>query len=315
MYHLSNVLFGGSDTENMRNLFQVYFYLAPALAVSLLVSGCFSTSSESTSDSDLQYSLREGIAVLSDLPDEMAGESYARIQTRSPFYQMARSIWIPSAWAASCSGRAVEETCETGLRTKTYADCSIGSSDYKMGGQVVLTYSNIDTCSLSATFDSVTKTYDGFKRMDPDGSSVTISSVSHRDYLEQEVGGGAELILTNGYHMLDIRGIRRTHSQNLFDLSFQSGSSIEIQNTLGRDGRVLSSGILYIRDNIKHYTITAEVSDLAYESNCCHPVGGKMTLNFEGAYKGSGSVLFRGCGDVNFKKDGQLSRLQLPSCI
>lgn len=262
--------------------------------------------------------LESGITMLQGMADDASGSSFAYQSVRqqaSPFSKLmiAQKLFLETAQAANC-GRAYSQACNVGIKSASYTGCQIGSS-FSLSGEVTLTYSN-NACNLDVG-DNVVRTYD-HTISGPRGGSIQTTSALRVDYRGTQIGGGGRLTRIDvGRWQAEILGkhkIGTRSGRNLFDVSVCTTTPVEIEGTLARSGRTVSSGVLEVHHNSAGFTAVFSVVNgqpLVWNSSCAHPISGQLSATYSGRVSGSGTITFNGCGTALLSKDGSTRTLTI----
>ncbi len=300
-----------------------------SIAVLPLAAGCGKKSAEL--DSDQAYLIADSAvsSVNGSLNDSEQANSYA-VNTH-PGFEV-----IPTAYAASCGSSrfspAIGGNCNSTAGTKTvisnFAGCTAGRSDeFIFEGQVTLTFDSNATCNtwLSGsglpTSGSLTRTTTNFARVNPNGSTVTVSSANHSNYTGAVIGGGIVTTFGATTRSLTIAGLHRVRTSSagllIFDHSVTTTSPIVASGTRLAGNRVISGGTVKVDHNRAKFSSLANLSGLTWNSSCCHPISGSVTFSLTGAETGSIQVDYASgtCGQAIVTKNGEsLGTVDLPSC-
>lgn len=284
------------------------------------LAGCRVEEASDTATSDSQTdAVESAITMIAGQADDANGSSYA-LQTKSDAWKYAlveSLIYGDSANAANCT-RAYDQACSVGIKTANFSDCSITARGFTLTGSVTLTYSN-NSCALG-TGDSVTRTYN-HTISGPRGGAIQTTSELRTDYRGTQMGGGGTLARTGASAWtLSIAGKHKIGTRNgrtLFDVSARTTTPLAITSALSRAGRTISSGAVEVNHNLARFTATYTASTaqpLVWNSQCCHPVSGRLDAVYSGSLSGAGSIVFNGCGSAELSKDGSTRTLSLGYC-
>jgi hypothetical protein len=279
----------------------------------LILSGCAKKIEEANVEVDpVEAAVETGITVVSGLADEQAGSAFAKSNKSTP--NIWRALLGEQAYAAACS-RAVFASCNAGVKQVTYDTCQVTGYPLDISGQVSLAYSDAG-CGLSNTNDSVTRTYD-ITISGPRGGSIAHDSASAADYRGSSYGGGGRLSKTASGWQIEVLGrhsVLSFRSKTLFNISARTLTPIQVSGSLSRAGRTVTSGQLEINHNIAKFTAVFTANNLQYSNNCCHPIGGSLSVNYSGSKTGSATVTFNSCGSATVDQGGQQQQIQLSYC-
>ncbi len=264
------------------------------------------------SEDSLQAALESGVTSMSGVLDDQNGSSFAMNKTLEyDPVRMITSLIIPKAFAANCS-RAVAQSCDLGVKTANYSECG---NVFELNGSVTLTYSTLG-CSMANVGENVTRTYD-YTIEGPRGGIITNSSELKAAYDGTQLSGGANLERTAVGWNLNISGKHKSFDRNgrqIFDVSVETPSTIEVTGGLSRANRQVNNGSLKIYHNIAEFSATYTANNLQWSSSCCHPVSGSLSVDYEGSVEGSATVTFNGCGTAVHEKDGLSQDMTLSYC-
>jgi hypothetical protein len=151
----------------------------------------------------------------------------------------------------------------------------------------------------------VTRTYD-YDISGPYGGVLSVTS-----------DGGGRLTKTAGGWSVEILGKHKEltfRGRKLVDLSISTPTALQVTGSLSRQSRVINSGSYQVVHNLAGFTAVYVPQNLTYESSCCHPVSGSLSVTFTGSVTGSGSVTFNGCGQASLTRNGQTQDIGLNYC-
>jgi hypothetical protein len=278
----------------------------------LLAVGCAKKVSE---DNDLAISsttaeVESGSTAVTGLLDEQAGNNYA--MTSSPQKSIFDLI-APKAFAATCM-RPTFSSCQSGIKAATYSDCEIGP--FSISGSAQLQYSQ-SGCTMNATTDTVTRTYD-LVRSGLHGGSLNTTSSAKSDYRNGSAyGGGGRLTKTPSGFSLDILGKHKAltfRGRSVYDISIRTIAPLQISGGLDRSSRNIQSGQLEINHNRAERTAVWTYNNVQFSSLCCHPVSGTIDIVWSGSKTGSAQMTFQGCGLAQVTEGGQSSQVEMSYC-
>jgi hypothetical protein len=270
------------------------------------VSETFSASVEAT------------VTSISGIMDEQSNESFAKAEPtlKEKIITGFGDLLIPNAYAESCisTGRARFAECIDGVKQVSYMDCSIGNTRFVKSGSVKLEYSN-ESCLMDELGDSVVRTFD-VTRTGPMGGFLHTFSNSHIDYRGNDIFGGSELTKTEDGYSLEIIGKNKTLQKRhrKFDISVRTISPLEIVGKLTRANRRIANGELEVNHNLAEFTALYNAQNLTWESECCYPTSGTLSVTFTGTVEGSASIAFNGCGQAQLTKDDKVHDLTFNYC-
>lgn len=229
----------------------------------------------------------------------------------------------PTFGSGSCAGTVSNKTV-----TANFSNCTGGpANEFIFNGNITLTFDSSTTCNawISGTsFPSngnVTRTSSNFIRKNPNGSTVTTTSDSHSNYLNQTISGGAKTTFTVSNRTVDILGLHKirksTAGQTIFDHSVTSIAPLVVTGSKLTGNRQINSGTIKVDHNIARYSSTANLSGITWTQNCCHPTSGSITFQIVGLGNGNLVVDFSTgtCGTANVSlNSGPTQSIQLTSC-
>ncbi len=267
----------------------------------------------------VETSVESGITALSAVADDQAGSSLASgMALRTQDY--VAKVWqqlVPEAWAATCA-RPIYEACTPAgsgsERSAVYNGCPLARGA-SLTGWAKLSYTD-GSCQIDVG-DQVNRTYD-LSISGVYGGELAISSLSQTDYRGATYGGGGllERLSANAWS-LSVLGKRKVLTylgRTRFDVSVRTTSSVGLYNTLSRSGRVIDGGQFEVNHNRAKFTATYSPQNLTYSGTCCHPISGKLLVNYAGSISGSAEVEFNGCGSATLTKDGLSRTVNLNYC-
>lgn len=285
------------------------------LVTSLLVllSACAKDDEADTAIDPVEASVEAGVTVLSGMADDQAGSSFA--MSTKPVQHPLELLLGEKAFAAAC-GRAVSQSCASGVRSVTYSSCQVSLAS-SLSGSVSLEYSD-NSCSMASNGNSVTRTYN-WTLTGPRGGTLTSSSDSMTDYSGDTYGGGGRLTKTaSGFDMevlgkhTELVGPRGTV---LYDVSVRTTSAVSIDQ-VARSGRTMNGGALEVNHNLAGFTAVFVPSNLEWSSSsCCHPTSGSMSVTYSGSRSGSATVTFGStCGTATVTSGSVTQSIVLGYC-
>ncbi len=292
--------------------------LIKSLLLSALILGlaaCDKRVEEASTVNNIEAAVESGVSAMSGIMDDQNGSTYAMKQT--PIHDPLRNLnelLFPKAYAANCA-RAVAQACNLGVKQATYDDCSGSAGLLSLDGQVTLTYSNM-ACTMANVGDNVVRTYN-YTISGPRGGVVTNSSDIKATYDGTQLSGGAKLEKTATGHEVTIFGKHKSFVRNereLYDVSIETGSPLQITGGLARGNRQVTNGSLKVYHNIAEFTAEFTANNLGWSSSCCHPVSGSLSVSYEGSITGTASITFNSCGEATHEKDGLSQELTLSYC-
>ncbi len=264
--------------------------------------------------------IEAGISSMNDIPDDVSNENLASNQNylkKSPWIKLLESVQILKAHAADCTGRAGGLTCSAGEKNYNYLNCTIPSTNQVLNGSVSLMYSDTANCTLDTNGESVTRRYD-YTRTTSWGAVVTTTDDNKVDYTGgAPYGGGGILTNVSGNFILEIDGKHKTRTtaggRSALDLSIRTTSPITM-SSLSRISRSINGGRLEIAHNIRKFTVALVPSNLNFDTTCCYPTSGSISVAISGSINATGLVEFNGCGNATLAKNGVTKNIGLYSC-
>ena len=227
-------------------------------------------------------------------------------QLKGPVWRQVYDGVVRTAYAGGCV-QALFATCTSGVRTRTFDQCSIGAAT--LDGTVTLTFSDTRSCAILAAGDSVNRTAD-FTLTGPWGGTLAVSSP----------GGGQVLTRTATGFDYSVPGMRRVLTgpagRTLFDISTRTTSPIHLTGA-SRADLVIVSGALEVSHNLAGYKVTLVPDSLTWTPSCNCAVSGKLTgtISSSGKLDGkSASVTITGCGQAEVDIDGDTESVTLDRC-
>lgn len=265
--------------------------------LSLALGACSKQASTSSDDTD-DSSNTELASSISQIGDAAFGGNSARVAAE----EAADNI------RGACSALTFG-SCTSGKRTKSFsADggdsdaCTRGKSNaFSVFGQAVLTFSRTSTCLISATGDTVTRTFNNhYIKRGTGGRSVliytgtgtvggkTIAAADLNDYSGTERSGGAVLTKGSGASgTLAITGIHRRGVNPNGKYGFWHTVYTDSANPLSfstdlSTGSITMNGTTYVAHNRAKVKIGTTLLDVRFEAACRHPVGGSTKFEYTG---------------------------------
>ena len=227
--------------------------------------------------------------------------------------------------SASCS---IDSNDGSSVRRSELTNCSVETPRFgvtlQLSGFSQLKYSST-SCLLDSVGDKVTRTYD-LQYTNSNNATAHIRSTSETfsDPITGEsvtVGGGAELTHENNGWSLNILGrnitFTRASGNKAIDLSIKTTSPIVGHGYRYDGSRVVESGTIEVYHKLAKSKVTHRIHNLQYTTQCCHPTGGSIDLDYQGTSEAwSGTITFGGCGTAQLLKAGAMNaeNLELKAC-
>jgi hypothetical protein len=226
-------------------------------------------------------------------------------ELRAPAWRRAVDSLLPSAYAAACGDTAFS-ACASGVRTRTFSDCSVGQAT--VSGSTSLTFSSSPLCVFLTTGDSVTRMAD-----------LTVTGLYGGSLVITSPGGGQMLTKTATGFEYNVPGMERVLTGSgghmLFDVSTKTTAPIEITGS-SRADLVIVSGTLEVTHHLAGYTVDLTPNNLTWNGTCNCAVSGSLSGTVTGGkHDGkSATVMITGCGEADVTIDGQTTPITLDRC-
>jgi hypothetical protein len=227
------------------------------------------------------------------------------LKRRGPLWRRAMDEVIPSAYAATCWEPMFSACNASGVRTKDFADCTLGAAT--LSGSVTLTF-NQPLCVVLAAGDAVTRTAD-FTLTGLYGGTLEVTSP----------GGGQTLTRTAAGFDYTVGGMERVltgpSGRTLFDVATRTTAPIVVTGSSRADLKVVS-GSFEIDHKVAGYKVTLTADNLAWTSACNCASSGTLTGTVTGGkHDGkSASVTITSCGEADVTIDGATVSVSLDRC-
>jgi hypothetical protein len=227
--------------------------------------------------------------------------------TRPGGWDRMLELAVPSAHAETaspCLTTARLTACSSGVRTRSFDGCGIGSAT--LFGAVTLTFSDA-TCRFPEGA-SVTRTAD-FGITGPRGAELRVSSP----------GGGQKVTRTADGATYAVLGLNRTLTsaagRKLLDLTARTTTDISVRGT-SRANRVFTGGSLQVVDQVSGRTMSLSPKDVTWTAGCPCATSGRWegTVSAAGEAERAFVVELNGCGRANVTVDGASSAIELDRC-
>lgn len=289
-------------------------------AALLMAVGCKLEKQQANSATfdDTANEMEAASSAMTAVMDDQQGESFAS-DNRSRMERMAMPILneiLPEAVASNDCARPALQACNTGVKSATYNECSLGSRGATYSGYATLSFSD-SSCQLLSSGDHVTRTYDvtftGPRKL----LNIKISSETDQNYLGETHSGGGRLTKTSSGHELEVLGRNQSVTFNgntVASQSIKTTSPIQVTGGLRRASRVVNGGELVVSRNIAKYKAKFVADNVQYSSSCCHPVSGSFDITYEGSKTGTAKLTFLGCGSAQYEKDDLKRDITLSYC-
>ncbi len=313
------------------------FVLAALATATLALTGCAPDASEQSDETESEAQVAESAASAAGAALNDSEQSASFTQSTTPFKQLGNWILAP-AYADSCGlsrfTPSIGSTSCAGYQDgktvlSTFDGCSgWRGDDFSFTGTIILTFDATTTCDewvnggSLPTSGSVTRTTEGLVRKNPNGSSVTSDSKSHTNYNGETVTGGVKTSFqADGTRSIEILGTHRVRvspkGRTVFDHSIRTASPLTVAGTLAARNRRATSGAVKVDHNLAKFTSIATMTGLEWDSTCCHPIGGEISIERSGSRSGTVTVDFASgtCGQVQVTKSGgEAETVQLSAC-
>jgi hypothetical protein len=248
---------------------------------------------------------------MSSLDESVSGESTAMFRLLpselkgSPWRRALDNV-IPSAYAATCWEPAFSTCSATGVRTKDFGGCMIGSATLE--GTVTLTFTR-PLCGVVTAGDAVTRTadltltgrYGGTLEVTSPGGGQTLTKTA--EGFEYSVGGMERVLTGPG-------------GRTLFDVATRTTAPIVVTGSSRADLKIVS-GSFEIDHKLAGYKVTLTPNNLAWTSNCnCASSGSLSGVVSGGKHDGkTASVVITGCGEADVTIDGDTESVSMDRCL
>jgi hypothetical protein len=288
--------------------------LVATLTVVILTSACAKLQ-EAQSQADVAESGQSIADVMSSI-DEASGSTNGQFAFSERAFQKAlarlspeqKSDWIwsqilPRSNALSCTSSTFSG-CSSGVVTRTYSGCMIGSATFS--GTVTLNYSQ-STCGMGSVGYYVTR-----------NPSLTVTGLRGATLTVSKSGTYGQKVAVTASNTLQFSndGINRKFSLSgvtLFDFTTTTTSPITVTGTASRSGRVINGGTLHVVNNVTGVSCDYSPSNVTYSGTSCN-------CPSSGAWSGSctdgktASLTITSCGTGVLKMGTQLTNLAFDSC-
>jgi hypothetical protein len=214
---------------------------------------------------------------------------------------------------ATCSYNSARGACSSSaVSTVNWNGCalSVGNGySVTFNGGWTNTYDAAGTCTTSQsgplpTGHSVTRTTSSFIARIPGGTTVTVDTLAHKNYLGTNIpatgvvtstSGTTRTITVNGAH----RVLRSAKGTPWFDHSLTS-TAITVTGTRATQDRTVN-GAITLYHNLAKFTATSTFNNVTWGSNtCCYPTSGSVSTTFTGTTTGTTTMTYGGCGTATF---------------
>ena len=297
------------------------------LASTLLLTGC-------GKDLEAASDLAEVGSALSDamksIDESTNGGSFALapmpVRTKSwseCLIPSAMADILPPGGGSSCLTASTLGSCSSGMRTRTFSNCTTFVGRLTHSGSITLTWRDsngavINACGNLVSGSSITRTVSRTVT-NARGGVLTVSSSGVTAYdTSVSFGEGQRLTKTaNGASVAILGMSRRANSASgarLFDLSTRTSQDLVYTGT-NRANRTLVSGTLQIFHNLANYTVTLTPTNVTWSAGCDTPTSGTFRGTLSGSQSGEIEVRFTGCGTqtVVQTKDGESAEVESTS--
>jgi hypothetical protein len=209
----------------------------------------------------------------------------------------------------NCDTNMANKSCKDGHKVALIKNCKGLENETIVNGYIALHYTS-NTCEFKNPEDSVTINYVIYGKNDETEMSLLVNTKKHKNYLQEELGGGETYTLKEDGFTFDSMG-----KNNFFQ-----APKLVISTTHDTDGPVRFakdpvSGIFSIDGTIvSHQNILGKTQKATFNQvkldppQCCHPIDGSLEVVFSGRVKGQAKVSYSAnCGEVEITINGQNS--------
>jgi hypothetical protein len=224
---------------------------------------------------------------------------------RGPLWQRAMDAVIPSAYAASCWEPTFTACDASGVRTKDFGGCTIGSAT--LAGTVTLTF-NRPLCVVLTAGDAVTRT-----------ANLTLTGAYGGTLEITSPGGGQTLTKTAAGFDYTVGGMERVLTgpggRTLFDVATRTIAPIVVTGSSRADLKIVS-GSLEVDHRLAGFKTTLTADNLAWTASCNCATSGTLSGTISGGkHDGkSAAVTLTGCGEADVTIDGETKSVELDRC-
>lgn len=271
------------------------------LATLLILSACAQNSGNLQSSSTLSAAndtTEAAVTAVSAIADSFSsGQLGASMKRQTPMERIFNQVLGIQTADAACS--KTPASCQNGSASANLS-CQTYAMDFS--GSLLLQFSDPNgqpLANCAADFvsagDSVLRTGDiSFKA--PRVSIQSLTS-SHKNYLGNDVSGGAKLTLIGSSGLsLNILGhsyiVQDINGNVVSDVSIQTPNPLSLNQT-ERAGRTLS-GSVRVYHNVQKLTGSLDINNLVWDANCCFPVQGSVA--YQSASGAQVNIEFSSCG-------------------
>lgn len=229
-----------------------------------------------------------------------AEKTFARLEPDDINKSISQFL-LPNAEAASCGSASEFSGCTSGVITRTFGGCTVGSATFT--GTVSLTFAGTGSalCRVNgANGDSVTRV-PSFTVTGRRGATLTVSKTGT---IGQKVSrtGINQFAFTND-------GINRKFTAPDATVLFDQTTGVPVSSPIvvtgaSRAGRVMNGGILRVQNNKTSVTCDYTPANVTWEAGCNCPTSGSWTGTCTNS--NTTTLTITGCGTANFT-DGSFS--------
>jgi hypothetical protein len=233
-------------------------------------------------------------------------KTFVRLNKDYESFHFENWVW-PKAYAAQC-GSMTFSTCSSGVRTKDFADCTLGLSS-TMTGTITLNFtgSQTATCAIPLANDAVSRV-PNFTMTGLRGATFTVKAVST----------GQTVTRVDSTHFnFSNTGITRTFTtpkgEKILDVTASTSSPISVTGT-SRNMRTMSGGGITIVNNLTSVSCTMTPTSVAWTSGCNCPTTGSWSGTCTDST--SMSVTFGStCGEATVVKGTESKTVTMDRCL
>jgi hypothetical protein len=217
--------------------------------------------------------------------DNGSARTFARLAPSELRGDWVDAYLLPRAYAATCLTGSSFSGCSSGVITRTFNSCTIGTATFS--GSVTLTFSSA-ACTMNSVNDTVTRV-PAFTVTGRRGATLTVSKTGSIGQRVTRTSASA-LSFSND-------GIRRVFTDAsgsaTFDFTTQTTSAIGISGT-SRADRVLSGGTLRVTNNLTGTTCDFSPTNVSWSSTCNCATSGSWSGSCSDGK--TGKLTITGCG-------------------
>lgn len=215
---------------------------------------------------------------------------------------------LPDANAVTCSGAGFAACNRSGVVTRSFAGCTVGSAVFS--GDVTLTWSNGGTCGLTAAAQSITRV-PNFTVTGRRGATLTVTktgTIGQR--ITWASGAGASKVFD--FKNDGISRVFTIGATTLFNQTTATSGDITVTGT-SRTSRVMSGGSLNVTNNLTSVVCNYIPTGVTWAGTTCNcPTSGSWSGTCSNGK--STTLNITGCGTASYTEGADTQAVTFDRC-